>query len=225
MSTFIGQKFYDKAWTLAHPELHFQHRGKGRWYLVDSAAAAVPPPQRRLAKIKAEKGKEIKAEEEPPKRPKGPRPIRKRSAADLDDHDHVELKETRTRKGAARETAIDLDQPTKDSKPEGHRRARKRQKSDAAVASVEEDGSEIAVATANPVTKRKGPTKMKQAPPKNKKKKTRAPPKSRAAAVDRSMNYKFVAPQALSEERSLKSELQSDLDAFGMLLPHSLFKT
>lgn len=171
-SSFIGKPWFKKEYKDAHPELFFQHRGKGRWYQVADQKSTVPPPQRPHIKkpttVKTEAAVKTKDGE-----PRETRPERKRRpVGDLDNQ--PELKKGRTRQGSTLDVAIDVDKQAaqqSDDSPNGS--AQKQSSGDDA----DDISDEIPVAPAkgkDPLTlKGKGNTKAR--PPK--KKKTKAVPK------------------------------------------------
>lgn len=201
MSSFIGQKFYDRAYKDAHPELHMQHRGKGRWYIVANQESTVPPPQQHLANLKAaRKAATLAATKDgKSKAPKEPKATGKRPATTATGHDPAnptELPETRPRSGSASDTAIGGDGgPPKT--PHNTRGAGKRMRPSPP------DAIDI-----------------KQGPQQKKTKKTRAPPKPKEPqTVQEMLGYTYKKPQGLTDHPSLQGELKSDLDAMGTSLP------
>lgn len=209
--SFAGKQFFDKAYKEAHKELHFQHRGKGRYYIVDKEAATVPPPVQALRKFKAEKKSTstVKTEDAVPKEPK---PARKRRA-DNDLDEQPVLKATRTRNGSARTNAIDVDAEA--SKEPGDPNGATNQ--DQEQATTADSDILIAPAKSPPKTTAKGKAKpkAKAAPPK--KQPTRTPAKPCPARTTANL-YKLKAPTTknMLQERLGQAAMDDDFDRMGL---------
>lgn len=215
--SFAGQQFFNKAYKIAHPEFSFQHRGKGRYYILPAEDGTTAPNLEALRTFKAEKTTASTDQAEDAAVPTEPKPARKRRAAvDLDEQ--PVLKATRTRNGSARTDAIDVDAEAPDV-PDAPDGASEQQEEPATAADDGDLQDEIPVAPAKspPKTKAKAKAKGKgkaKAPPK--KKATRAPPKAR---VDRNesklLSLKAATTLSLFQDPKKKDEMDSDLEKMG----------
>lgn len=203
-SEFAGKTFYDKVYKEAHTELLWQHRGKGRWYIVDNVDATVPPPVQALAKAKAtQKKKAASSDKTQDEQPKEPRVVRKRRAAKV----------------------IDLEgEPGTELEPEGPPRGSKRRRSPAGDAVIATAGDATVAAPAvaptgalvvnsddedpaKPLTPEASPPQKKTCP-------TPKPIVKRNPHGEMT-SYSYVPPRSLPDEPTMQDELKSDMDAMG----------